>query len=97
MSREKIRVLDVKLTDGIKMVIEKYQNDMFTRIFTLKAIEKALEKFIMDDEEEDYDPEFNVVLALTQLKADLRVLSFPDGGDEFDEWFDCLDIVKRRK
>lgn len=79
------------------MVLDKYQNDIFTRIFTLKAIEKALEKFILDGDEEDYNPEFNVIQALTQLKADLRVISFPEGGDEYDEWFDCLDFVKRRK
>ena len=49
------------------------------------------------EEEEDYDPEFNVVRALTQLKTDLRVIAFPDGGDEYDEWLDCLDFVNRRK
>lgn len=95
--KEKVKVLDVKITDGIKMVIEKYQNDIFTPVFALKAIDKALEKFIMGDDDEDRDPEFNVVLALTQLKADLRVISFPDGGDEYDELFDCLDFVKRKK
>lgn len=87
--KEKVRLVDVKITDGIKLVIEKYQNAAYTRIFALKAIEKALEKFVMSDDEDDFDPHFNVVLALMELKADLRVLAFPDGGDEYDQWLDA--------
>ena len=89
--KERVKVLDVKLTDGIKMVIEKYQNNALTRIYAFKALEQALDKFVLDTEEEDYDPEFNFIWAITQLKTDLRVICFPDGGDEYDQWLEAVD------
>ena len=91
MRGEKVRILDVKLTDGIKMVIEKYQNNALTRVWAFKALEQALSKYVTDTEAEDYDPEFNFIWAITQLKADLRVLCFPDGGDEYDQWLEAVD------
>lgn len=91
MSKEKVRVLDVKLTDGVKMVIEKFQNNPLTRVWAFKALEQALSSFVLDTEAEDIDPEFNFIWAITQLKADLRVLCFPDGGDEYDQWLEAID------
>lgn len=88
---EKFKVLDIKVTDGIKMILDKYQNDKLPKIFAFKALEMAIGKYQMDFDDEDYDPEFDVVMALTSLKADLRVLCFPDGGDEFDDWMKAID------
>ena len=88
---EKFKVLDIKITDGIKMILDKYQNDKYPKIFAFKALEMAIGKFLLDFDDEDYDPEFDVVLALTNIKADLRVLCFPDGGDEFNDWMTAID------
>ena len=89
--KEKVKVLNVVITDEIKMVLEKYQNDLYTKIFAFKAIEKAIGKYLTDYDDEDYDPAFDVVTALAQIKSDLRVICFPDGGDEFDHWMEAAD------
>ena len=67
--KEKVKVLDVKLTDGIKMVIDKYQNNALTRVWAFKALEQALAKYVTDTEADDIDPEFNFVWAITQLSG----------------------------
>ena len=91
MSAEKIKVLDVRITDAIKMVIEKYQNKSLYKVWAFKALEQAVARYVLDTEAEDFDPEFNFLWAITQLKADLRVLCFPEGGDEYDQWLDAVD------
>ena len=88
---KRIKQFQQDYPDMLESLLDPYKCNAFTRIWAFKALEQALYKYVLDTEAEDYDPEFNFIWAISQLKADLRVLCFPDGGDEYDQWLDAAD------
>ena len=77
------------------MVIEKFQNYTPSRVYAFSALDRAIEKFLLDynQDVEGMTEDFDVVRALAQLKADLRVICYPDGGTEHIDWLDSAEAA----